>query len=66
MDEELSRKLDVRLGSKHAGQRLMLEADHQAQVFGQGLTFFHLESWYSAPSIIRKALSITVAFYGVF
>ena len=59
MDEELSRKLDVRLGSKHARQRLKLEADHQAQVFGQGLTFFHLENWYSAPSIIRKALKLS-------
>jgi predicted MPP superfamily phosphohydrolase len=59
MDEELSRKLDVRLGSKHARQRLKLETDHEAQVFGQGLTFFHLENWYSAPSIIQNALKLS-------
>ena len=59
IDPENLRKLDVRLGSKYARQRLKLEADHQAQVFGQGLTFFHLENWYSAPSIIRKALKLS-------
>ena len=59
IDAENLRKLDVRLGSKYARQRLKLEADHQAQVFGQGLTFFHLENWYSAPSIIRKALKLS-------
>ena len=59
IDPENLRKLDVRLGSKYARQRLKLEADHQAQVFGQGLTFFHLENWYSAASIIRKALKLS-------
>jgi predicted MPP superfamily phosphohydrolase len=51
--------LDDRLGPKHARQRLKFEADHEAQVFGQGLTFFNLENWYSAPSIIRTALRVT-------
>ena len=59
MDEEILHKLDDRLGSKHARQRLKFEADHEAQLFGQGLTFFHLENWYSAPSVIRKALKIS-------
>jgi predicted MPP superfamily phosphohydrolase len=59
MDEELLRKLDERLGPRHARQRLKFEADHEAQVFGQGLTFFHLENWYSAPSIIRTALKFS-------
>jgi hypothetical protein len=59
MDAEILHKLEGRLGSKYARQRLKFEADHEAQVFGQGLTFFHLENWYSAPSIIRKALKIS-------
>jgi uncharacterized protein len=56
MDASLARKLEERLGARYARLRLKFEADHEAQVFGQGLTFFHLENWYSAPSIIRKAL----------
>jgi hypothetical protein len=56
MDPEILRKLEHRLGAKDARARLKFEADHEAQIFGQGLTFFHLENWYSARSIIRKAL----------
>jgi uncharacterized protein len=59
MNEELLRKLEQRLGPLHARQRLGIETDHEAQVFGQGLTFFHLENWYSAPAIIRIALKLT-------
>lgn len=58
MDEILLRKLEARLGSKLARLRLKFEADHQAQLFGEGLTFFHMENWYSASSIIRKALKL--------
>jgi uncharacterized protein len=63
LDEQIARKLDERLGSDHARQRLKFEADHEAQVFGQGLTFFHLENWYSAPSIIRAALKISGLYF---
>jgi predicted MPP superfamily phosphohydrolase len=59
MDPEILRKLEDRLGAKDARARLKFEADHEAQIFGQGLTFFHLENWYSARSIIRKALKTT-------
>src|SRR5262249_10672720 len=33
-----------RLGPLHARQRLGVERDHEAQVFGGGLTFFHFEN----------------------
>jgi uncharacterized protein len=59
MDEILLRKLEDRLGSKLARLRLKFEADHEAQIFGEGLTFFHMENWYSASSIIRKALKMS-------
>jgi uncharacterized protein len=59
MGNELLRKLEQRLGPLHARQRLEIERDHEAQVFGQGLTFFHLENWYSAPAIIRTILKLT-------
>jgi len=58
MSDELLRKLEERLGPLHARQRLGIEKDHEAQVFGQGLTFFHLENWYSAPAIIRTILKL--------
>ena len=58
MDAEILRKLEKRLGPLHARQRLGIEKDHEAQVFGQGLTFFHLENLYSAPAIIRTALML--------
>ena len=59
MNEELLRKLEERLGPLHARQRLEIEMDHEAQVFGQGLTFFHLENWLTAPAIIRTVLKLT-------
>jgi hypothetical protein len=45
MDTEILRKLEKRLEPLHARQRLGIEKDHEAQVFGQGLTFFHLSEF---------------------
>ena len=59
MDNDILGKLEERLGPLHARQRLGIEADHEAQVFGQGLTFFHLENFYLAPAIIRNALKLS-------
>src|SRR6188474_1814420 len=36
--------LEQRLGRRHARQRLGIEKDHDAQVFGQGINFFHFEN----------------------
>jgi predicted MPP superfamily phosphohydrolase len=52
-------KLERRLGRLHARQRLGIETDHEARVFGGGLNFFHIENWYAAPSFIRFALRLT-------
>src|ERR1700682_630672 len=59
MHEDLLAKLEQRLGRIHAKQRLGIETDHQAQAFGQGLTFFHIENWYSVHSVIRNTLKLT-------
>jgi hypothetical protein len=59
MDINILRKLEQRLGPIHARQRLGIEKDHEAQTFGQGLTFFHLENSSLAPAIIRAALKLT-------
>src|SRR6202008_4453670 len=51
-------RLEERLGRLHARQRLGIEADHEAQIFGQGLNFFHIENWYSIHSLIRLTLKL--------
>jgi predicted MPP superfamily phosphohydrolase len=58
MHENLLAKLEQRLGRVHAKQRLGIETDHEAQRFGQGLTFFHIENWYSVHSVIRNMLKL--------
>src|SRR6202023_1504105 len=47
-----------RIGAEHVERRLKVENEHEAQLFGQGLIFFNLENWYSAPWIIRSALKL--------
>jgi uncharacterized protein len=59
MDEEVLERLEKRMGRLHANQRLGIEIDHEAQIFGQGLNFFHIENWYSIHSIVRAAFKLT-------
>jgi predicted MPP superfamily phosphohydrolase len=59
MDEHILRKLEERLGPLHARQRLGIETDHEAQIFGQGLLSFHIVNWYPVHSVIRNALKLT-------
>jgi predicted MPP superfamily phosphohydrolase len=47
----------------HARQRLGIETGHEAQIFGQGINFFHIENWYSIHSFIRTTLKL-VGLYG--
>ena len=58
MHEDILAKLAQRLGRVHAKQRLGIETDHEAQVFGQGINFFHIENWYSVHSVIRNTLKL--------
>ena len=59
MNDDIARALEQRLGRLHARQRLGIERDHEALVFGQGLNFFHVENWYSIHAVIRLALKLT-------
>jgi predicted MPP superfamily phosphohydrolase len=59
MNDAVLSKLERRLGRLHARQRLGIESDHEAQIFGQGINFFHIENWYSIHSFIRAALMLT-------
>src|ERR1700730_5770997 len=52
-----------RIGAEQVERRLKVEAEHEAQLFGQGLIFFNLENWYSAPWIIKSALRL-MGLYG--
>jgi predicted MPP superfamily phosphohydrolase len=59
VDKDILRKLEERLGPLHARQRLGIETDHEAQVFGQGLLSLHIKNWYPVHSVIRNALKLT-------
>jgi uncharacterized protein len=61
--QDITAKLERRLGRLHARQRLGIERDNEARVFGHGINFFHLENWYSIHSVIRNALWL-VGLYG--
>jgi len=58
-DREILERLERRLGRVHARQRLGIERDHEAQIFGQGINFFHIENWYSIHSVIRNSLRLS-------
>ena len=57
-DDPLLPLLEARVGRIHARQRLGIEAEHEAQVFGQGRTFFHIENWYSVHGLMRGLLRL--------
>ncbi|MFO1417785.1 MAG: metallophosphoesterase [Methylotetracoccus sp.] len=52
--------LERRVGRCHLNQRLGIEHDSEARVFGQGRTFFHIENWYSIHSLMRLALRLVL------
>jgi hypothetical protein len=53
--DDIEEKLEKRLGHLHARQRLGIEMDHEAQVFGQGLNFFHIENLLFSPAVPRES-----------
>ncbi len=63
MEPVLYEQLLTRLGRLHLNQRLGIEFDHEARIFGQGIKFFHLENWYSVHALIRNSLRI-IGLYG--
>ncbi|MGH6875743.1 MAG: metallophosphoesterase [Rhizomicrobium sp.] len=58
-NDEMLPVLERRLGRFYARQRLGIEQDHEARVFGYGLNFFHPENWYAAHYWIALALKLT-------
>src|SRR5688572_18570560 len=53
------KELEKRCGRLHVRQRLGIERDHEAQVFGQGLGFFHIENFTLSHLLIRAVLMMT-------
>jgi hypothetical protein len=51
MHDAIANQLEERLGRLHAKQRLGIEKDHETQIFGQGINFFHIENLYSIHSL---------------
>jgi uncharacterized protein len=58
-EETVLSLLEKRLGRRHARQRLGIEEDHEAQVFGQGTNFFHIENLPLGHAVIRAVLMAT-------
>ena len=55
----IDQRLESRLGRLHAKLRLGVERDHEAQVFGQGINYFHIENFRPSHFVIRACLAMT-------
>ena len=58
-EQDIVARLEERLSRVHARQRLGIEGDHEAQIFGQGINFFHPENSHSVQAAIRTILRLT-------
>ena len=62
-EHDLIAALEKRLGRLHARQRLGIEKDHEAQVFGQGLNFFHPENLTLSHALMRWILKASGTYW---
>jgi predicted MPP superfamily phosphohydrolase len=49
-------RLEERLGRPYAQRRLSVEQEHEGQIFGGGINFFHIENWFSIHAWTKIAL----------
>ena len=61
--DEALRRLETQLGPLHARLRLGMEREHEAQAFGQGLSFLHLENLPLMQAMIEIALRVTGTYF---
>ena len=61
--DEALRRIETRLGPMHAQLRLGMEREHEAQAFGQGLSFLHLENLPMMQAMIEIALRVTGTYW---
>lgn len=50
--------LEKKIGKLHLKQRLGIESDQKARIFGQGRNFFHIENWLYSNTFIRNTLKL--------
>lgn len=60
-DDEID-YLQKRLGRAHARQRLGIEREHEAQVFGYGMNYFHFEN----SKLAARLISLTLKLSGIY
>lgn len=58
LDAAMRKRLEARVGRLHLNQRLGIETDYEARIFGQGRTLFHIENWYSIHGLMRGVLRL--------
>ena len=63
MSPDIEERLEKRLGRLHSRLRLGIEADHEAQIFGQGINYFHIENLPPSRLAIRLCLTL-LGLYG--
>ena len=61
--DEALRRLETQLGPLHAQLRLGMEREHEAQAFGQGLSFLHLENLPLMQAMIEITLRVTGTYW---
>jgi predicted MPP superfamily phosphohydrolase len=59
VNQHIAELLEKRLGRLHARLRLGLEDDHEAQVFGQGINYFHFENLRASHLLIGACLKLS-------
>jgi uncharacterized protein len=58
VNQDIEQRLEKRLGRLHSRLRLGIEADHEVQVFGQGINYFHIENLRPSHVAIRSCLRL--------
>jgi hypothetical protein len=59
VNPDISQQLEKCLGRLHAKLRLGIEAGHEAQVFGQGINYLHIENLTSSHFVLWTCLRAT-------
>jgi hypothetical protein len=55
-------RLERRIGRCHLNQRLGIEHDFEARIFGQGRNFFHIENWNRLHTLLRHMLKLSLLY----
>ncbi len=62
LEQETRALLEKRVGHLHLKQRLGIETERKARIFGQGLKLLNIENWATMHSVIRNSLRLTLIY----